>query len=77
MNDNEQQFIIELEALSRKHKLVIAGCGCCGSPSVEQMKESEEDVAAGYCYDSHLLWASPEEFGWDYEGYMYKDKVVK
>lgn len=26
------QFLQELTALSRKHSIGIAGCGCCGSP---------------------------------------------
>ncbi|MCR6116654.1 hypothetical protein HXA31_20205 [Salipaludibacillus agaradhaerens] len=33
MSKNEQ-FLKELSELSRKHKMYIGGCGCCGSPFV-------------------------------------------
>lgn len=25
-------FLDDLAALTRKHRLIVAGCGCCGSP---------------------------------------------
>ncbi len=39
---NEQrvaEFLDELSALTRKHKIVIGGCGCCGSPFLEVLDE--------------------------------------
>lgn len=29
---NAEEFLQELAELSRKHKIAIGGCGCCGSP---------------------------------------------
>ena len=30
--DNVAAFLIDLTALTKKHGIEIAGCGCCGSP---------------------------------------------
>lgn len=36
-------FLTELTALSKKYKIVIGGCGCCGSPYVASSSQEEED----------------------------------
>lgn len=33
-------FLADLAALSMKHGVVIAGCGCCGSPFLNQCDDS-------------------------------------
>ena len=61
MNENEKQFISELRALSIKHKLVISGCGCCGSPSIIPLEPESEGPNAGYVADNwcnYLEWVS-------------------
>lgn len=77
MTDNEIAFIKELTALSKKHNVYISGCGCCGSPSVDEGKSDPVCDEAGYVFEGQLQWASPGDFYWDYEGEMYKDKVIK
>lgn len=32
--EETEAFLVELTALSIKHKIEIAGCGCCGSPAL-------------------------------------------
>lgn len=71
MEDNEREFIKELEALSRKHGLYVWGCGCCESPRLEQLTAEKLDPEAGYVYDEELEWKSPGDPQWD------KSKVVK
>ena len=29
-----EAFMAELTELSKKHRLIIIGCGCCGSPDI-------------------------------------------
>jgi len=54
----EKQFILGLEKLSRETKLKIFGCGCCGSPCLEDLEESELTENAGYSYgyNGELSW---------------------
>lgn len=32
MNTKDEDFLEELTKLTKKHKIFIGGCGCCGSP---------------------------------------------
>lgn len=49
-------FVADLETLSRKHRIAIGGCGCCGSPSLEEIPE--KDLPRGYMIDGteYLNW---------------------
>lgn len=54
-SDKEQAFINDLIELSKKHKMIIGGCGCCGSPFL--LEFDEEITAEGtYIYDNQLEW---------------------
>jgi hypothetical protein len=33
--NNLEMFLKELTELTKKYKLTICGCGCCGSPSID------------------------------------------
>lgn len=35
---NEKAFVKELTELSKKYKIIIGGCGCCGSPFLSEME---------------------------------------
>jgi hypothetical protein len=54
-------FLIELSELSRKHGLLIGGCGCCGSPYIMRKEDNQEP--SGYLtYNSgDLSWISPRK----------------
>jgi len=47
--DKKELFLKELTELSKKHKMYIGGCGCCGSPYV--IDENEKDVVEDLRYD--------------------------
>lgn len=43
--EREQEFLKELTNLSHKYKILIGGCGCCGSPYLADF-EGEEKLNA-------------------------------
>jgi hypothetical protein len=49
MEDKTKPFLEELTALSKKHGLIIWGCGCCASPSIEELESEEKE---GYSYST-------------------------
>ena len=39
--DQVKEFVRELSKLSRRHKIKIGGCGCCGSPFLIPMEKDD------------------------------------
>lgn len=71
MTDNERNFILELTKLTQKYGLCIWGCGCCGSPSLEEV---EPNPLSGYIYEDELRWIEAED-SYDYP--KHKDSIVR
>jgi hypothetical protein len=66
LTQNEESFIKELEQLSRKYKIVVSGCGCCGSPYLYPLKLEASHDDAGYAYEDQLMWISKNDvYEWD------------
>lgn len=72
--DKERAFLSDLEWLTRKHGVMIFGCGCCGSPSLVELDEEQLVPEAGYSGDAQRLggrdfaWICPGDFAWDHHG---------
>ncbi len=74
--EREIDFLICLEKITRETGIFISGCGCCGSPSLEQMTEEQNDPLAGYGRggQDEVAWIYPkDEYAWE----LYKQSIVK
>lgn len=61
-------FMLELRELTLKHGVSIGGCGCCGSPWLNEDADVS-DERAGYCSEDgcELLWVAPsDEYDWEH-----------
>lgn len=56
--ENLKAFLKELSALTRKHKISISGCGCCGSPYLQEI--SDEDASDA----EYEVLGNPERLWW-------------
>ena len=66
VSENEAAFVAELQQLTRKYKVAIAGCGCCQSPWLHPLGEDELTESHRYYYmdpmdDPDLVWRGPKE----------------
>ena len=57
-----RQFIIGLEKLTRETGIEIAGCGCCGSPFLDQatITSPESGYKTSNSYDE-VEWIDPSD----------------
>ncbi len=39
-----EAFLEELSVLTRKHGIAIGGCGCCGSPYLSDLTETQRNT---------------------------------
>lgn len=67
-DEREVEFLKELTALTKKYKIQIWGCGCCGSPSLDCIEDfngqwpSKSTDIEEYCYayEDHLEFRGPQ-----------------
>jgi hypothetical protein len=66
LTDRHHEFVRELTALTLKHGLIIAGCGCCGSPYLRETDEDDDgthyviDLDAYSSETLSLCWVEDE-----------------
>ena len=70
MTDQEREFLIGLRELTIRTGMTIGGCGCCGSPFVDNMEDKERAVldSSGYVLCPEVKWVSPND-AYDFEEY--------
>ena len=56
MTEKESDFLTDLEVLTRKHGIAIGGCGCCGSPWLEELTEKRLTLPYTYHYADRVFW---------------------
>ena len=63
-DENVRNFILDLTELSRKYKLMISGCGCCSSPSIDPIPDAALHDKAGYITENggNLAWEDGKYF---------------
>lgn len=59
-----EKFLLELSCLTIKYGIVIAGCGCCGSPYLKSLEEGQ--YASSFDYD----------LGFNYEEQSYETAEI-
>lgn len=66
------QFMIGLAKLTRETGIAVAGCGCCGSPRLDDLSANElSDARAGYGYGQmeEVAWIGPHDAcAWERHG---------
>jgi len=73
VTEQERQFLIGLEKLTRETGVCIYGCSDCGSPWLGEPDISDD--RSGYAYlDGFVQWVAPSN-KWDWK--RYGDTVVK
>jgi hypothetical protein len=76
--EKEREFLIGLTELTRRTGVVIGGCGCCGSPFIDEVKHTAtvDDPLAGYGYgfSGGVHWISPTD---NYDWENYADSIVR
>jgi len=63
LTDAQEEFLIGLEALTRKTGLELCGCGCCGSPYLTPLKEKNFNPTDGYSVTPNGDYADCVEWG--------------
>ena len=63
MTPEEKTFIRGLEKLSRETGIIIAGCGCCGSPFMDELEQTAKSENAGYAVIEYgqIMWIAEND----------------
>ena len=79
MTDNEKNFILELEKLTRKYKISLISTGYDGAISLSDLCDTELNTESGYAYSDEyppdLRWIYSLNNNWEWN--HYKRYLVK
>jgi len=73
-DEKERLFLIGLEKLTRDTGIEIGGCGCCGSPYLDQAEITDKRSGYGYGDSGKVVWIDPSD---DYEWENYSGSIAK
>lgn len=75
LTDKERAFLIGLAKLTRETGIAIGGCGCCGSPSLDDAEITSDE--SGYSSGHGAMdvrWTDPADaWGWG----NYRESIVR
>lgn len=71
--EKESAFLAELTELSKKHGIIVTGCGCCGSPSLHMQDCSNDQSGYGRDSSCDFAWVEPGSYEFD----KYKNTIQK
>lgn len=71
--EKEREFLIGLEALTRKTGIRVFGCGCCGSPSLDTADITSEKSGYGQGF-ADVTWIDESD---SYDWKEYGENIVK
>ena len=77
MEERKKEFMIGLEKLTRETGIIINGCGCCGSPSLDEASDAElhdPEAGYGYGYAGEVAWISRAN---NYDWTNFSDSIVR
>lgn len=58
---NKERFLKELTALTKRFDIRIAGCGCCGSPRLEETFEHDDKLYQVSEQNDELTYRKPTD----------------
>lgn len=61
-------FLEELTELTKKYRVAIAGCGCCGSPYLTSVDEVHEGCVYEVSPECQSDGSGPEALNWSIKG---------
>ena len=70
MTDAEQAFLNDLTELTKKHKIEIGGCGCCGSPWLTAKEDIHQHgrYIINKSYTQQVVFVEPDDYYWKQNG---------
>jgi len=66
LSEKEKAFLVGLEKLTQETGIKISGCGCCGSPFLDEAKITSDNSGYGIGYAGEILWIDKsDKYDWD------------
>lgn len=58
--ENKTEFLQKLKQLTLKYGIIVDGCGCCGSPFLNEIDSKSQSDYFYRCEDEYdIVWSDP------------------